>query len=282
MSRALLWLALTIPFFPATGQSPARLDAIVRVQRDSGFSGVALVARGDSVIFEKSYSQPTSKPVTLSTKFNIASMTKAFTATLVLQQAARGRINLDSPAIRYWPEFPDPSKGGITIRHLLTHRSGLKHWGAVSGFLEGPARLTQRPSDVVALYAAKGLSFPPGAQEDYSSLGYVALGIILEKITGESYASLLEREILKPLGMTSTSLDDGASILPGRTRPYRYNFLKARYDNAEYRDPSTSFSAGGIVATADDLLRWSEALSTNRLLSDSLRALIFDRVEGDA
>jgi len=82
--------------------------------------------------------------------------------------------------------------------------------------------------------------------------------------------------------MTSSSLDDAVSILPGRARPYRYNFLNARYDNAEQRDPSTTWSTGGILTTVDDLLRWSEALSANILLPDSLRALIFDRSEGDA
>ncbi|MGH7711397.1 MAG: serine hydrolase, partial [Gemmatimonadaceae bacterium] len=160
--------------------------------------------------------------------------------------------------------------------------SGLKHWGAVAGFLDGPARLRQAPADVITLYAAKGLTFPPGMQEDYSSIGYMVLGVVLEKVTGIAFDKLLQNEIFGPLGLASTSVDDAVTILPGRVRPYRYNFLKATYDNAEQRDPSTTWSTGGILSTVDDLLRWSEALSTDAVLPDSLRELIFDRNEGDA
>jgi tetratricopeptide (TPR) repeat protein len=142
--------------------------------------------------------------------------------------------------------------------------------------------MPQSQADVIRLYAAKGLTFPPGTREDYSSIGYMILGVVLEKVTGTPFGTLLQKEIFEPARMTSSSLDDAVSILPGRARPYRYNFLEARYDNAEQRDPSTTWSTGGVVTTVDDLLRWSEALSSNTLLPDSLRALIFDRREGDA
>jgi hypothetical protein len=105
---------------------------------------------------------------------------------------------------------------------------------------------------------------------------------LLEKVTGKLYATLLQERIFVPLGMMSSSLDDKASILPGRVKPYRYNFLKAGYENAEYRDPSTTYSTGGIISTADDLLRWEQAFNSTTLLPDSLRALIFDRSEGEA
>ncbi|MGQ0647969.1 MAG: serine hydrolase [Gemmatimonadaceae bacterium] len=222
-------------------------------------------------------------------RYIIGSLTKAFTAALVLREVDRGRIALDSPVVRYWPEFPAPvidsasgRRAGITIRHLLTHRSGLKHWGAVPGFLDGPARLRHDQTDLVAIYTAKGLSFAPGSREDYSSIGYIVLGVVLERVTGTSLAELLRTGIFELLGMSSSSLDDRASILMNRARPYRYNFLTARYDNAEYRDPSTTWSTGGIVTTVDDLRRWSETLGTSAVLSDSLWALVFDRTEGEA
>ncbi|HEV8363833.1 MAG TPA: serine hydrolase [Gemmatimonadaceae bacterium] len=264
----------------------AKLKALMGAYASLGdISGVVLVAERGRVLMRRAvgYSDRefdiTARP---EHRFVIGSITKGFTAVLTLQQVARGRIALDTPVVRYWPEFPDPSNGDITIRHLLTHRSGFKHWGAVQGFFDGAARMPQSQADVIRLYAAKGLTFPPGTREDYSSIGYMILGVVLEKVTGTPFGTLLQKEIFEPARMTSSSLDDAVSILPGRARPYRYNFLEARYDNAEQRDPSTTWSTGGVVTTVDDLLRWSEALSSNTLLPDSLRALIFDRREGDA
>ncbi len=264
----------------------ARLNALAEAYASHGdISGVVLVAERGRVLMRRGlgYSDRefnvAARP---EHRFVIGSITKGFTAVLALRQAARGRIALDTPVVRYWPEFPDPSNGVITIRHLLTHRSGLKHWGAVQGFLDGAARMPQSQADVISLYAAKGLTFAPGTREDYSSIGYMVLGVVLEKVSGIPFGTLLQKEIFEPLRMTSSSLDDAVSILPGRARPYRYNFLNAAYDNAEQRDPSTTWSTGGILTTVDDLLHWSEAVTGNTLLPDSLRALIFDRTEGDA
>jgi CubicO group peptidase (beta-lactamase class C family) len=271
----------------------ARLDSLIDSYARLGqLSGSVLVVERGHVLLRRGVGMSDRElgvPARPDHRYVIGSITKAFTAALVLRQVDRGRIALDSPVVRYWPEFPEPldSAGAapgarITIRHLLTHRSGLKHWGAVAGFLDGPARMRHDQKDLVATYAAKGLSFSPGTREEYSSIGYLALGIVLERVTGKPLAELLRTELFEPLGMSSSSLDDRTTVLPGRARPYRYNFLGARYDNAEYRDPSTTWSTGGIVTTLDDLGRWSEALGTGSVLSDSLRALVFDRTEGDA
>jgi len=264
----------------------SRIAILLRAYADlDQLSGAVLVADRGQVLFRGGFgfSERELGVRTLPEhRFLIGSMTKAFTAVLVLQEVAAGHVDLDAPAVKYWPEFPDPSKRQITVRHLLTHRSGLKHWGAVKDFLDAGARLHHEPADIVALYAGKGLVFSPGSDESYSSIGYMVLGILLEKVTGKTYGTLLQERIFDPLGMTSSSLDDHSTITPGRAMSYRYNFLKARYDNAEYRDPTTTFSTGGILSAVDDLLRWDQALNTQKLLPDSLRALIFDRSKGEA
>ncbi|HEV8371090.1 MAG TPA: serine hydrolase domain-containing protein [Pyrinomonadaceae bacterium] len=265
---------------------PARIATLLRAYSDlDQLSGAVLVAEKGKILFRGASGFADKElrvPAAPEHRFLIGSLTKAFTAVLTLQEVAAGHISLDEPAVTYWKEFPDPSGGKITVRHLLTHRSGLKHWGAVRDFLDSRARLQQEQADIVALYAGKGLSFAPGTDEDYSSIGYMVLGILLEKVTGKPYGALLQERIFKPLGMTSSSLDDKVTVLTGRARPYRYNFLKARYDNAEYRDPSTTFSTGGILSNVDDLLRWDQALNTSKLLPDSLRAVVFDREKGEA
>jgi CubicO group peptidase (beta-lactamase class C family) len=265
---------------------PARIAALLRAYADlDQLSGAVLVAERGKILFRGAFGfsdRELGVKAAPEHRFLIGSMTKAFTAVLTLQEVAAGHLDLDAPAVRYWPDFPDPSGGAITVRHLLTHRSGLKHWGAVKDFLDTVARLRHDPAEIVALYAAQGLSFAPGTKEDYSSIGYMALGIVLEKVTGKSYGTLLQERIFSPLGMRSSSLDDRVSIIPGRAMSYRYNFLKAGYENAEYRDPSTTYSTGGILSTVDDLLRWDQALNTAALLPDLFRALIFDRSKGDA
>jgi CubicO group peptidase (beta-lactamase class C family) len=292
-SRLALWLSIASPGAapPAPAQRqldprPARIGALLRAYADlDQLSGTVLVAERGAILFRGAFGfsdRELRVQAAPEHRFLIGSLTKAFTAVLALQEVASGRVALDTPAVQYWRDFPDPSGGAITVRHLLTHRSGLKHWGGVEGFLDGRARLRQDPAEVVALYAAQGLAFPPGTAEDYSSIGYMAMGILLEKITGKPYATLLEERIFAPLGMSSSSLDDRVTILPGRARPYRYSFLKAGYENAEYRDPSTTWSTGGILTTVDDLLRWDLALNTATLLPDSFRALVFERNDGEA
>lgn len=300
MKNAKLLMRITLPLFlfltlssSVYPQKPEPVDvrskqiaALLQAYADlEQLSGAVLVAERGTFLFRGGFGFSDKELAVKAApehRFLIGSMTKAFTAVLVLQEVAAGHLDLDAPAIKYWPEFPDPSSGAITVRHLLTHRSGLKHWGAVKDFLDAGARLHHDPADIVALYAAKGLTFKPGADESYSSIGYMVLGVLLEKVTRKSFGALLQERIFGPLGMTSSSLDDHNTITAGRAVSYRYNFLKARYDNAEYRDPSTTFSTGGILSTVDDLLRWDQALNTNKLLPDSLRALIFDRSKGEA
>lgn len=252
---------------------------------DEQFAGVALIADKRGVIFQEARGLSDRELGTIAETdhvFVIGSMTKAFTAALVLQLSEEGAIDLNAPAIRYWSEFPDPSGGKITVDHLLTHRSGLRHWGGVDDFLSRQAAAPWEPEDIVSLYAQQDLQFEPGAENAYSSIGYLILGVILEEVTNQSYGDLLRERIFKPLGMGATRLDNGADIIKGRVRGYRYNFLEARYDNAEYRHPSTTWSTGGILTTAEDLAKWAKALhgSHPEIITTAMRDLMFDESKG--
>lgn len=252
---------------------------------DEQFAGVVLVADETGPLFTQAYGfadRELGVPMQTEHAFIIGSMTKAFTAALVLQLVDEGLIDLSAPVTKYWPEFPDPSSNAITIDHLLTHRSGLEHWGGVSDFLNQQARMSWKPEDIVTLYTAQGLRFEPGAENAYSSIGYMTLGIVLEKVTGTAYGALLKARIFDPLHMYSTQLDDQVHIIQGRVKAYRYNFLEARYDNAEYRDASTTWATGGILTTAQDLFLWAEALhgSAPKIISPAMRERMFDESKG--
>ncbi|MEM1319406.1 MAG: serine hydrolase [Bacteroidota bacterium] len=165
--------------------------------------------------------------------------------------------------------------------HLLSHSSGLHHWGGIDGFLLNKARLYYEKDTIMNMFATLEERNEPGEQFRYSSIGYYLLGIILENVSGQSYAALLQERIFDPLKMRDSFFSDSDAIIKNRATPYRYNFLTAKYDNAEYRDPSTTYSTGGIISTAADLLKWDQALYTNQLLSKESVELLskpnFDR-----
>ena len=243
------------------------------------FSGAALVAEQGKVVFKGGFGSSQRElavPASHEHRFIIGSMTKAFTAVLAMQAVEAGKLELDAPVQKYWPEFADPTEGKITIRHLLEHQSGLGHWNAVDGFLTTQAVQKYDREQLANLFATTGSRFPPGAQFGYSSPGYYILGIVLSRIWDKDYGELLAEKIFRPLGMNSTSLQDHARVVSGRAASYRYNFVEARYDNAEFRDPSTLFSTGGILSTVEDLLKWDQALYGNRLLSAQSRQIVFN------
>jgi CubicO group peptidase (beta-lactamase class C family) len=243
------------------------------------FSGAVLVAEKGKVVYRGghgSVNRELDVPTTAENRFIIGSMTKAFTAVLVMQAVEAGKLELDKSVRDYWPEFNDPSDGKITIRQLLTHQSGLKHWNGIEGFLGSQDRLEYAAEELANKFASIEMAFSPGDRFGYSSPGYYILGIVLTKVWNKEFSELLNEGIFEPLEMNSSSLHDYATTKPGRAAAYRYNFVKARYDNAEFRDPSTMFSTGGILTTVDDLLKWDQALLGEMLFSVKSKEIIFD------
>ncbi len=285
MALFALWLAgLSVASASPTDE---RIWALVDpLLAEDSFAGVVLAADETGTVFVDAFGRA-NRELGVDARpehaFTIGSMTKAFTAVLVLQLVEEGKVDLDAPAIDYWPGFPDPSDGQITIDQLLQHRSGLQHWGAVDDFLSAQAAVAWDVSDIIELYAEQGLRFEPGADAAYSSIGYLVLGVVAEQVTGESYGELLHDRIFEPLGMGSSQLDDGVSLIPGRVDAYRYDFVSASYHRAEPRHPSTTWSTGGIVTTAEDLALWASALqgADPDVVSETMRARIFDPAWGN-
>ena len=182
------------------GQTPARLDAIVRAQVDSGFSGVVLVARDTTVVLEKAYSGRTGKPVTLSSVFNIGSMTKGFTAASILRLRTQHRLSFSDPVSRFFPYVPE-SKRGITVFHLLTHTSGLRGHSAGAGIM--------RRNGAANAILSLPLEYAPGTHYRYSDDDYQLLAAITEIASGLSWEDYVKREFLGPARMASTGFQGG-------------------------------------------------------------------------
>jgi CubicO group peptidase (beta-lactamase class C family) len=204
-------------------------------------------------------------PVTLDTSFEIGSVTKQFTAAAILVLAQEGRLSVDDVISRHLPGTPATWRQ-ITLRHLLTHTSGLKNYTGLPGF-ELTRHLTQ--SQFVAQIAAHALEFPPGARWSYCNTGYNLLGYVVENVSGTNYVAFLQQRLFTPLQMTATTSRDPGAVIPHRANGYETN-ATGQFINRDF-DLTDIFSAGEIVSTVGDLAKWNVALDTGKILTPASR-----------
>lgn len=245
-----------------TPSDAIRADAVMANFPD--FSGVVVVLRDGRPVFRKAFglaNRELSVPNTSTTKFRIASITKPFTAMAVLQLVDAGKISLDDPVSKYDPAAP-AAWNGITVRHLLTHSSGIPDYTV---FLTGRSRDPHTPAQIVDIVRDKPLSFTPGSRYAYSSTGYALLGMAIEKASGQTYEQYVQRNIFEPLGMKDSGYDSFRAILPNRAAGYVRT--PTGYSNAAYSDMSVPYAAGALYSTADDLVLWDQALAAGKLVS---------------
>ena len=200
MSKLLVVMLLLFPVARLVAQSPARLNTIARAQADSGFSGVVLVAKDTTILMEKAYSPQTGKPLRVSSRFNIGSMTKGFTAAAILRLRSQHHLSFSDPLSRFFPHAPE-SKRGITVFNLLTHTSGLRGHSAGSGIM--------RRDGAVNAILSLPLEYPPGTHYRYSDDDYQLLAAIIEVASGVKWENYIKRELLEPARMRSTSFQGG-------------------------------------------------------------------------
>ena len=210
-------------------------------------------------------------PATKNTVFEIGSITKQFTATAILMLAEEGKVSLDDPITKYFPDAPQTWQQ-ITIRHLLNHTSGIQNHVAVPEFLnlfrtnmEFQSSLTR--AELIKLFFKLPLEFQPGETWAYDNTGYYLLGIVVEQASGKSYWQFLDERIFKPLGMTHTRNTDPRAIIPNRASGYEWQ--KNSFENRAVLTPFEAFAAGALLSTAGDLAKWDGALYTETLLKKS-------------
>ena len=274
----LLVLAAALRPAPArAGEASAdRAAALVAPYVDAGlFSGVVLVAKDGQPVFRRAYGLAQREwaiPNTPQTHFRIGSLTKAFTAAAVLLLAEAGRLGLDDGVRRLVPGLPEAWEG-VSLRHLLQHRSGIINFTALPNYADRIAPVDHTPAQIVALVADEPLLFAPGARFEYSNTNYVLLGMAIEAASGLPYPHYLREKILTPLGLKETGYDDLAAILPRRASGYRRG--RGQWRNAVPMAAGSAYAAGALYSTVDDLLAWDEALAGPRLLSEASRAAMF-------
>jgi CubicO group peptidase (beta-lactamase class C family) len=262
----------------AAGQSRAQLtsefDRIISSEFKAGEpGGVVLVARKGQIIYEKAFGLANVEldvPMREEMVFNIGSVTKQFTAVVVLQLVEQGKLSLGDEITKYLPDYP---AGGqkITVEHLLTHTAGIPGSAPEAmTSLQGRKDLVGL-QEVINTFKNRPLDFPPGTKWSYSNNGYMLLGAIIEKVSGLSYPAYLEKNIFKPAGMTHTLFGDDQLLIKNRVASYVYSRAESRFLNAINDKVETAYSAGAIQSTAEDLFKWNQALLANKLITkDSL------------
>ena len=222
-----------------------------------------------------------SVPVTRRTRFTVASITKSFTGVALLLAAGRGTIDLDAPIQRYVPAFPEKPGAPITPRMLAAHLAGIRHWRN-ERTPELYARHFDNIEDILTLFANDSLVAPPGTAYNYSSYGYDLLGAALQRATGKAYQRVIADDLLGPLGLHDTRFDDVREVIPHRARHYTFYDLTTFADLTQPMrvpdwDYSHNMAAGDILTTADDMVRFGDALTRPGLLTPSLLGLLYTR-----
>lgn len=239
-------------------------------------NGTVLVAHEGKVIFKKGYGYANFEwdiPNASDTKFRLASVTKQFTAMLILQLSEKGKLKLDGKISDYLPDYPKDNGNRITIYQLLTHTSGVPNYTSLPDFFQRHARNPYSPKDFLPVFSELPLEFEPGSAFKYSNSGYFILGAIIEQVTGMSYAKALQENIFKPIHMDQSGYDQAAPLIKKRAAGYRKTV--DGYANAPYLDMSLPFSAGGLYSTVEDLYLWDQALYNDQLLSAAGKAIYF-------
>lgn len=260
------------------GSISDRIDALMQRKANSAqFNGTVLVAMQGRVVYERAFGFADFEwnvPNDLQTKFEIGSMTKQFTALLVLQLVNERRLRLDGHISDYLPYYRPDTGTRVTVHELLTHTSGIPNFLTLPGFLDGQASRTHYSTeDFVRKFCTGDLEFEPGSKFKYSNSGYFILGAILERVTGQPYEALLRERIFDPLGMKNSGYAHTESLIPHRARGYERS--AGSVSNARFYDMSIPFSAGALYSTVGDLYKWDQALYTDRLLPAVYRDLLF-------
>jgi D-alanyl-D-alanine carboxypeptidase len=251
----------------------AEIEKAVAADR---FSGAVLIAKGGAPIFAEAYGladREKKLPNKLDTRFRIGSMNKMFTAVATLQLVQAGKLALQDPLGKVLKDYPNQGVASkVTLHHMLTHTGG-------TGDIFGPEfdkhRLELRTlADYVKLYGARDLEHEPGARWQYSNYGFLLLGVVIERASGQSYYDRVAASIFKPAGMTGTASPPEDRPTPGRAVAYTRQGPGARWTSAADTLPYRGTSAGGGDSTVPDLLRFANALTSGKLLDAKHTALV--------
>ncbi|MFK7947370.1 MAG: serine hydrolase [Saprospiraceae bacterium] len=260
-----------------------KIDRLLNLYNSFGeISGTVLVAQNGKIIYKKAFGLANREwdiPNTIDTKFRIGSITKQFTAAIILQLIEEKKLKLKDNISTHLPYYRDDTGNKVTIHHLLNHTSGIPNYSNRPDFITKIIRSYIPTVALVKEYCSDDLAFEPGEKFSYTNSGYVILGAIIESITRKTYEENLQERILIPLEMNDTGYDSHYNIMTKRAAGYQKVGFKIV--NAMFIDMSVPNAAGGMYSTIEDLYRWERAIMGNKFLSKKLKKKMLKPEKGD-
>ncbi len=258
---------------------------LVEQTRDDEFSGAVLLARNGKILLQEAHgfaSKEYEYRNRLDTKFSLGSINKTFTQIAICQLMQQGKLAPNDLLGKHLPDYPNREAASkVTIHHLLTHRSGIGDFFNEK-YENTPKDKVRTLQDYLALFASEPLAFAPGSQERYSNGGYIVLGLLIEKVSGQNYFDYVRDHIYQPAGMTTAAAYEMDEVVPNLATGYTRN--ARQLPNGErskniYTKPARGSSAGGGYATLGDMYNFSLALLNNKLLDSKYTDWLLNGME---
>lgn len=238
-------------------------------QKAGTFNGSVMITKGKDVLINKGYGFKNVGANTFNdsnTIFQIGSVTKQFTSTIILKLVEQGRLSLSDKLGKYFPDFPNANK--INIENLLTHTSGIYNYTNDTSFMMHDVEKALSQAHFLSMIKSKPLGFEPGSRFSYSNSGYMMLGYIIEKVTGKKYEHVVREQIFKPLGMMHSGFD--FTHLNSNDKAIGYDVINgASSGKSMIVDSSVSYAAGAVYSTLRDMHKWNQSVSSGTLLQKS-------------
>ncbi len=285
MKKIIISFLIVLSFLNSNTQSKkqlaASIDNIMKDYASANTPGASvLVFQHNKIVFEKGYGVSnikTQEPINPNTNFRLASVTKQFTAMSILLLEQRHLLSLEDPITKYLPGFPAYGKN-IKVKHLLTHSAGLVDYEDLM-----PLTQTTQLHDTNCLqlmFRTDSLYFPAGTQYKYSNTGYAILALVVEQVSGISFAQFLQQNIFKPLGMkTTVAFEEGKSVVANRA--YGHSFENGTWLQTDQSLTSAVLGDGGIYTNTEEYTKWIKALWSYRFLNEAQQQSAWGRTQLD-
>jgi teichoic acid D-alanine hydrolase len=264
LSVVLLIFAFAVNSF---GNVSAFEKIVDSFEKDKNFNGTVLIATDGKIDFIRSVGiadRKTNGKITPKSKFNIASITKTFTAALILKLYEQGKIDLNATIGKYFPEYEGVGRDKVTIHQLLTYSSGIKNETEKLAMKPYQSPLTL--DEFINKYCSGNLEFEAGSKSVYANTEYIILGKIIENVTGKSYEKVLREQILSPLKMKNSGLANSTKSVSGTVKTYTQDEKTKEFKNDEPYLIENYFASAAMYSTAEDLLKFDTAIFGNKLL----------------
>jgi D-alanyl-D-alanine carboxypeptidase len=262
------WAMGIVALFAVEGSAaewPGEVDRLAEAWlAEAGVAGLTLAIEHGDKHYTQGYGQADLEfdvPMNTDAILRIGSITKVFTATAIMKLEAAGKLQLSDEITKYLPDYPTHGTE-MTLWHLLTHTAGIPNYTDYCNY-----RLDYSHKELLNVFKNRALEFPPGEGWNYSNSGYYLLGLVIEKVSGKSYAEYIEDAICKPAGLTRTMYGHTAPIVEGRSHGYVRD--GDTFKNVGFVSMAIPYSAGALCSTAEDLLRFRAALADGTLLPES-------------